>query len=302
MSAGVGISILVLTRNEERNLPGCLKSVAWSDDVVVYDSLSTDATPSIARHHGARVVQRPFDNWAAHQNWGLEHIEFRHPWIFYIDADERVTPELERSMRAAVADPGGRVAFRIRRRDFYLGTWLRHVQTTPYYLRLFRPERMRYERLVNPVSIVDGEVGVIPGYLDHFPFSKGLGQWLERHNGYSTFEARQILENRRQGQAGVSLARALLARDFHERRYHQKELFYRAPFRPLLKWLLLYVGKGGFLDGRAGLSYATLQAFYEYMIVLKVRELEARAQEGRPEQAGADVGSLRQTASRKADP
>jgi glycosyltransferase involved in cell wall biosynthesis len=270
----VSISVLVLTKNEQRDLPRCLDTVSWSDDVVVFDSFSTDQTIEEARRLGARVVQRTFDNWSAHQNWGLRNLEFKHPWVFYIDADERATPELARSMRAAVERAGECVAYRLRRRDFYLGTWLKHVQTSPYYLRLFRPERMRYERLVNPVSIVDGPVGEVSGYLDHYPFSKGLAQWLERHNSYSTFEARQIVENRAL-QARFSLRKALFAADFHERRFHQKELFYRTPCRPMLKFLFLYLVKGGFLDGRAGLSYATLQALYEYMIVLKVRELSA---------------------------
>ena len=194
--------------------------------------------------------------------------------MFYIDADERMSQRLVDSVASAVRSPGEHVAFRVRRRDFFMGTWLRHVQTSPFYLRLFRPDKMRYERLVNPVSIPDGPVGSVAGYLEHFPFSKGIGQWFERHNAYSTFEATQIIGNR-QGQVRFSLAKAFTARDFHERRYHQKELFYRAPFRPVLKFLLLYVAKGGFLDGRAGFRYAILQSIYEYMIVLKVRELTA---------------------------
>ena len=76
------ISVLILTRNEEQDLPGCLDSVAWSDDVHVYDSMSEDRTVEIARSRGARVTQRPFDNWASHQNWGLANIAFRHPWVF----------------------------------------------------------------------------------------------------------------------------------------------------------------------------------------------------------------------------
>lgn len=267
------ISILVLTKNEERDLPGCLGSVSWSDDIHVYDSLSDDRTVEIARANGATVVQRPFDNWAAHQNWGLGNIAFRHPWVFYIDADERVTPELASSLRSAVTNPGDKVAFRVRRRDFFLDTWLRHVQTSPYYLRLFRPERMRYERLVNPVSVADGPVGQLKGFLDHYPFSKGMGHWLQRHNGYSTFEAQQILSDRA-SRGGFSLTQALFERDFHKRRAHQKDLFYRLPARPLIKFALLYLLKRGFLDGRAGFTYATLQAIYEYMIVLKTRELE----------------------------
>jgi glycosyltransferase involved in cell wall biosynthesis len=267
------ISVLILTKNEEKDLPGCLESVSWSNDVWVYDSISTDRTVEIAESFGANVVRRPFDNWASHQNWGLKNINFRHPWVVYIDADERMTPELVNAVKNAVLQPGDNIAFRIQRRDFFMGTWLAHVQTSPFYMRLFRPERMRYERLVNPISIADGAVGQVNGFLDHFPFSKGISHWLERHNSYSSLEARQIIENRR-GQAGFSLRKAFFCKDFHERRYHQKELFYRLPLRPLIKFLLLYIGKRGFLDGRAGLTYAVLQSLYEYMIVLKVRELE----------------------------
>jgi glycosyltransferase involved in cell wall biosynthesis len=270
------ISILILTKNEERNLPGCLESIRWSDDVHVFDSHSSDRTCEVASSFGARVTSRQFDSWAEHQNWALSHIPFRYPWVFYLDADERVTPELAMNLRLAVEGNPSAVAFRVQRRDFFLGRWLKHVQTTPFYLRLFRPEKMRYERLVNPLSIPDGPVGELSGYLDHFPFSKGMTQWVERHNSYSTLEAQQILANRATGGA-VSFRRAILAPDFNERRYHQKELFYRIPCRPVAKFLLLYIARAGFLDGRAGFSYAVLQAFYEYMIVLKTRELSANS-------------------------
>jgi len=266
------ISVIILTKNEQQDLPGCLRSVAWSDDIHVYDSLSTDRTVQIATEFGAKVTQRPFDNWAAHQNWGLQHLPFKHPWVFYIDADERMTPELVRAVQEAVSAPGEHVAFRVRRRDFFMGAWLKHVQTSPYYLRLFRPEKMRYERLVNPISVPDGPAGEVPGFLDHHPFSKGMGHWLDRHNGYSRLEAEQIMRNRAD-HAGFSVLKAFTASDFHERRFHQKELFYRLPLRPFIKFLLLYIGKRGFLDGKAGLRYAMLQAIYEYMIVLKVDEL-----------------------------
>lgn len=270
------ISILVLTKNEEKDLPGCLQSVSWSDDIHVYDSISDDGTVEIARSANATVTQRAFDNWAAHQNWGLHNIAFKYPWVFYIDADERMTPELIREVRKAVESPGESVAFRIRRRDFFMGRWLKHVQTSPYYLRLFRPEKMRYERLVNPVSIPDGPVGQVSGYLDHFPFSKGISHWVNRHNSYSTFEAQQIVNNRSNNEE-FSLWKAFFESDFHNKRYHQKELFYRLPARPLIKFTLLYFLKRGFLDGRAGFTYSVLQSIYEYMIVLKSRELEAEA-------------------------
>ena len=270
------LSILILTRNEQINLPACLDSVAFSDDVHVFDSMSTDRTEAIALERGATVTRRPFDNWAAHQNWGLRNIPFRHPWVFYLDADEIVTPALKEALLAAVANPGPHVAFRVQRRDFYGGTWLRHGQTSPFYMRLFLPPKMRYERLVNPLSIPDGPVGQLPGYLDHFPFSKGVSDWLERHNRYSTFEAAEILARRQSREpfrVSGSLRSALFERDFHRRRYHQKELFYRLPGRAVVKFLALYVAKRGFFDGTAGLRYSLLQAIYEYMIVLKVDEM-----------------------------
>jgi glycosyltransferase involved in cell wall biosynthesis len=266
------ISILILTKDEEKDLSGCLASVSWSDDIHVYDSISTDRTVEIARSHGATVTQREFDNWASHQNWGLRNIQFKYPWVFYIDADERMSSELRESALAAVADAGSAMAFRVQRRDFWQQRWLKHVQSTGFYTRLFRPEKVRYERLVNPVTLVDGPVRQIAGYLDHFPFSKGVTHWLTRHNSYSTFEAQQIIADHRSGPGG-SVRKAFFERDFGVRRYHQKELFYRLPARPLIKFLLVYVFRRGFMDGRQGLSYAILQAFYEYMIVLKTREL-----------------------------
>jgi glycosyltransferase involved in cell wall biosynthesis len=267
------ISILILTKNEQQDLPACLDSVSWSDDIHVYDSMSDDATVAIAESRCAHITRRPFDNWSSHQNWGLTNIAFRHPWVFYIDADERMTPALVDAVRRAAAAPGDNVAFRMCRRDFFMGRWLKHVQASPYYMRLFRPERMRYERLVNPVSIADGPVGDLSGYLDHFPFSKGISHWINRHNSYSTFEAQQIIDNRAGGER-FSIVQALLCADFNRRRFHQKELFYRLPMRPLVKFLLLYFGKRGFLDGQAGVTYAALQSIYEYFIVLKTREIE----------------------------
>ena len=275
------ISILILTKNEEQNLPGCLASVSWSDDIHVYDSHSSDRTVEIAEAAGARVTRRPAGalggiffggNEAEHKNWGIHYIPFKHPWVFHLDADERVTPELAANLQRAAATPGDKVAFRVQRRDFAWGCWLKHVQVSPFYLRLFRPEKMRYARLINPVSTPDGPVGDVSGYLNHFPFSHGVSHWLERHNAYSTLEARQAIQNLR-AETAFSIKKAFFARDFHERRFHQKALFYRIPGRPVWKFLLLYFAKRGFLDGRAGLAYAVLQSFYEYLIVLKTREL-----------------------------
>jgi glycosyltransferase involved in cell wall biosynthesis len=270
------VSVLILTKNEEQDLPGCIRSVSWSDDIVVYDSFSTDRTQEIAQDRGAKFVQRSFDNWSSHQNWGLRNIEFLHSWIFYIDADERLTPEAAAELQSIAGNPDPKfVAYRICRRDFFQGSLLRYVQTSPFYIRFFRPEFVHYQRLVNPITVVDGAVGDLQHPLDHYPFSKGLGHWFARHNSYSSLEAQQILQNRT-SQEPFSLSAAFLERDFNRRRFHQKELFYRLPARPLIKFLLLYFLKRGFLDGRPGFNYALLQSIYEVMIVLKVHELEVQ--------------------------
>jgi glycosyltransferase involved in cell wall biosynthesis len=276
MSRNIPISILILTKNEEKDLLGCLESINWSDDIHLYDSCSEDNTVKIAKQFGAKITQRPFDNWSTHQNWGLTNISFKHEWVFYIDADERMHPSLITAINQTINKLSQEFnAYRIQRRDFFMGTWLKHVQTTPYYIRLFRPEKIHYERLVNPVTIVDGPIGQLSGYLDHYPFSKGISHWLNRHNSYSTFEAQQIYDNQRNNET-FSLVKAIIAKDFQTRRYHQKELFYRLPARPLIKFFILYFLKRGFLDGKPGFTYAVLQSIYEYMIILKVNELKTQ--------------------------
>jgi glycosyltransferase involved in cell wall biosynthesis len=266
------ISVLILTYNEQRDLPDCLASVSWSDDIHVFDSHSTDATIEIAKAAGAHIHTRTFDDYATHRNAALATIPFKYPWVFLPDADERPTPELSREMQQLIlAAPNEIAAFRVRRRDFLFDTWLKHAQLSPYYIRLVRPERAHYTRAINEVLEVDGPIANLSYPLDHFPFSKGIAKWVEKHNLYSTMEARLIARN--QGLQNPSLRTALRDPDFHTRRLHQKALFYRMPGRPLLKWLYMMFARGAILDGAAGLTYATLQAFYEYLIVIKTKEL-----------------------------
>src|SRR6202035_2393538 len=128
------ISVLILTKNEEQDLTDCLKSVHWSEDIHVLDSYSTDRTVEIAQVAGTHVSQRHFDNWASHQNWGLANLPFLGRWVLYLDADERVSPELAASIQQAVRNPGDKAAFRVHRRDFWGKQWLKHVQTSSSYL------------------------------------------------------------------------------------------------------------------------------------------------------------------------
>lgn len=267
------VSVLILTKNEEQDLPGCLESVAWSDDVHVLDSHSTDHTVAIAQEGGAQVTQRVFDNYASQRNAGLHEVAYKHPWVLILDADERIPAGLRDEIARFVASPGDAVAARIRRRDFLFGRWLKHAQISPFYIRLVRPDKVHYEREVNEVLIADGPITDLKEPFDHFPFSKGLSAWFDKHNRYSTMEAEQVLKVR----AGrkISLGKALFAKDFNERRFHQKQIFYKMPARPLIKWLYMVVIRGSWLDGEPGMTYARLQSMYESMIVLKTRELEA---------------------------
>lgn len=275
------VSVLIMTKNEQHDLPGCLLSVAWCDDVHVFDSGSTDSTHDVARQHGAKVTVRSYPNShapfggdeSAHKNWGLKHIRFKHEWVLMLDADERTTPALLQAMRQCCTGSSTASAYRINRRDYFMGSWIRHVTPSPFNIRLIRPERVHFERIINPITVVDGLTIELDAHFDHFPFSKGMSHWFTKHNGYSTHEAEHILATRKM-QAHYQWRKALFSQDRNERRVHQKGLYYRMPLRPLVMFMGLYVGKRGFLDGRAGLVYAMLRAIYEYMIVLKVEELE----------------------------
>ncbi len=273
------MSVLILTRNEQQDLPGCLDSVAWCDDIHVFDSESTDRTVQIARERGARVASRPFDSYSSQRNAAMQ-LPFRHAWVLVLDADERPTPELSAEMRLAVASAApGISGFRLRRRDFLWGTWLKHAQMTPYYVRLLRAGHVHYTREVNEIAEVDGEIGELSAPLDHLAFSKGISHWVAKHNIYSSKEAGLLAS----GDAvhGASLRQALFGRHFHERRVAQKAIFYELPGRPLIKWIYMMFVRGAVLDGHAGVMYATLQSFYEYLIEVKRREI-LRLRAGKP--------------------
>jgi glycosyltransferase involved in cell wall biosynthesis len=267
------ISVLILTKNEEQDLPGCLASIAWCDDIHVFDSFSTDQTLEIAKEAGAIVTQRVFDGYASQRNAALKDLDYKYPWILILDADERIPTKLEKLMKekvnTAANDTNG---YRIRRKDYLFNTWLKYSQISPYYIRLVRKGKASYHREINEVLMVEGNVEEINGYFDHYPFSKGFKHWLDKHNQYSSMEAQRWLEEQIGGEQ-FSIKKALFNKDFSNKRYHQKGVFYKLPGRPIIKWVYMVFIRRAFLDGKAGLTYATLQAIYEYFIVLKSKEL-----------------------------
>lgn len=270
------ISVLVLTLDEEANLPRCLASVAWSDDVLVVDSFSTDRTVEVARAAGARVLQRRFDSFAGQRNFGLTEGGLRYEWVLHLDADEVVTPALHNEM-AAAARRGAYDAYRVPSKMMFQGKWLRHAGMYPtYQVRFGRREKLGFVQVGHGQreALDPARVGTLREPLVHYSFSKGLADWFERHNRYSTDEARQAFEDAAQGGPEWD---GLLDSDPTTRRRALKALAARLPFRPTLRFLYMYGLRGGFLDGRAGFTYCRLLAAYEYMTVVKQRELRLRA-------------------------
>lgn len=268
------ISVLILTLNEEDNLSACLESVKWSDDIVVFDSFSSDRTVEIARAAGARVIQRRFDNERDHRAAALQ-VEFKNAWVYNPDADEITTPELREEMLRAVSDAARKeVAYRVRFKNMFMGRWLRHSSLYPtWVMRLFRPEKISFERSINLRYAADGPEGRLQSHFEHYSFNKGLNAWFEKHNRYSWQEAEESLKSLEHGSFNW---RELFAGSPAPRRRALKELSFRLPCRPLLRFLYMFIWKRGFLDGWAGFTYCRLLTIYEYMIVLKMRELRLR--------------------------
>lgn len=269
------ISVLVLTLNEEKNLESCLESVSWSDDIVVFDSYSTDRTLEIAKMTGARVIQRKFDNELDHRTASLK-LNFKYPWLYNPDADEITTPELRDEMLSVVSDTKRtEVAYRVRFKTMFMGKWIRHSSLYPtWVMRLFRPEKIRFERATNLTYIADGAVGFLQSHFKHYSFKNGLNAWFEKHNKYSWHEAQEAIKHNKEARLDLS---DLL--DFSNpvlRRRTLKELLFRLPFRPTLRFLYMYFFRLGFLDGLPGLTYCRLLSMYEQMIVLKMKEIRRR--------------------------
>jgi glycosyltransferase involved in cell wall biosynthesis len=272
---GLPLSVIILTYNEEINIGRCLDSVFWCDDVVVLDSHSLDNTVFIAQKKGARIIQRKFDNYANQRNFALRNIEYKHDWALMLDADEIVPDDLAKELVATLASCKDSVTLlRLRRKDFFMGKWLKHSTnySSLWIGRVVRLGHVRVERSINEEYHTSGETINLNACLIHYPFSKGLMAWIEKHNRYSTMEAVLVGEKR----AKSVQWRHLLSSDPIIRRKSAKTLIYKMPFSAGLMFIGRYIISGGFLDGRAGLRFCILKTFYEYMIGCKCLELKRR--------------------------
>lgn len=265
------ISVLILTLNEEVNIAECLDSVAWADDVLVLDSGSEDRTVDIAQTKGARVMHRPFDNFARQRNYGLQEGNLAHDWVLHLDADERVTPGLREQLRKK-ARHAAMHAYRVPSKLMFQDTWLKYSGMYPtYQVRFGRQDALTFEQVGHGQrsAMPTDRVGTLDEPLLHYAFSKGIADWVERHNRYSSDEAEHALDAM---EASIDWTE-MVGGDAQARRRALKDLSYRLPFRPLLRFLYVYVGCLGVLDGRPGFDYAVLLSFYEYLIGLKRREV-----------------------------
>lgn len=284
MSLKVPVSFLIPIKNEAGNLPRCLAAIRWADEVVVIDSASTDGSIAIAEAEGARVVQFRFNGtWPKKKNWALENVDFRHEWVFILDADEVLPPETEAEVRGIVGDPEPAVAgYWINRRFMFMGRWLRHAYYPNWNLRLFRRALGRYEKITDAETasgdnevhehvVLRGGTARMRTEMDHYAFPS-VDVFVEKHNRYSNWEARVAVSGR--------LGSGALQDAAVGWRRRIKRLTQRLPFRPSMRFCYVYFFQLGFLDGREGYYFARLHAMYELLAVAKTYELRRRESRG----------------------
>jgi len=267
------LSVVILTRNEERNLPFALRSLSSLPvEVFVVDSGSTDATAQIAADAGVRVIAHPWQTYAKQLNWAIETLPITTPWTMRLDADERLTPELVEEIGAALENaPKNVAAFEMRRRVYFWGRWIRHGGYYPIWLvRVWRTGKGHCEDLWmdEHMLVTGGETRQLRGDIideNH----KGLGFWIAKHNDYADREVKDILEKRSaapnlRGQAGRKRKLKIWI-------YGNSPVFLRA----FLYWAYRYFVRLGILDGLAGLVFHFLQGFwYRLLIDAKLHEAE----------------------------
>jgi glycosyltransferase involved in cell wall biosynthesis len=265
------VSCLVYTLDEEVNLPHCLGSLGWCDDVVVVDSFSGDGTERLARAAGARFVQHPFTGFGDQRNWSLDHVPLRHPWALILDADERVPPPLAAELARRLPAADDVAAYRVRRRFHLWGRWLRYSSLYPtWVVRLVRVGRVRY---ANRGHAETQQVAGRTEALEHDLIDenhKGIDDWWARQRRYAIREAEHELA---QPPAPWT---DLLAGDPLRRRAALKGLARDLPGRHLGYFLYAYLLRLGFLDGGCGLRFCLMRAAYQGMIARAKHELRRR--------------------------
>jgi glycosyltransferase involved in cell wall biosynthesis len=229
-----GVTAVIAAHNESANIEACIASVDWASQVIVVENDSIDDTVDRARGAGATVISPKFTTIGAQRNHAIARITT--PWVFVLDADERCTPELAAEIARVVATPGNHAAFRVPRRNFFLGKEIRHGGWgSDRPVRLFKKELRYNASLVHEHVDVTGEVGALKNALLHYTYTS-LDQYFEKFNRYSRWWAEQNHARGRRGSAAAVV------------------------FKPPARFINMYVLKGGFLDGAPGIVVACLAA------------------------------------------
>lgn len=283
----IPVSVIVPVRNEARNLPRCLESLRGFGEVFVVDSGSTDETIAIAREHGATVVQFHYaGGWPKKRQWAMNTLPLAYDWIFLLDADEVVAPELSAEIRQALRNPAIN-GYSIGLQMYFLGRTLRHCDASFSKLSLFRKGMGRFEcRLqdqdtsmadieIHEHVVVDGPTAELSNALDHHNVDT-LSRYILKHNEYSTWEARVLL----QPDNPQELKADLFGTQAQRRRWLKRNL-YRVPGSPVFLFLYRYIFRLGFLDGVPGLIYCTFQAVQMFHSKAKIYELKSELKTGR---------------------
>lgn len=267
------ISVIILTKNEEQDLPACLNALRWCDDVHVLDSGSTDQTLEVARNFEAIISFNAFKSFGEQRNYALEYLPLKYNWILFLDADEVVTPAFEKAIKNAILEAPAHIA------GFYCcwkmmleDRWLKYCDNFPkWQFRVLRKGRANFTDFGHgqKEGWVDGELGYIKEPYLHYSFSKGWTQWLDRHNKYSSLEAKDRLEKR------VTL-NLVLSGHSSIRNPALKSWLSRMPGWPLLRFLYTYFFNLGFLEGIPGFIYCTNMAYHEFLIQIKMREIKRK--------------------------
>ena len=278
------IAILIPTRNEQENLPFSLRSVCgWAKQVFVLDSGSTDRTEAITQECGATFVFHAWEGYARQKNWGLDHLPITAPWVFILDADEVITPELRDELIAvSQADNCAENAFYVNRFFIFLNKRIRHCGYYPSWnLRFFRRGKARYEeREVHEHMVVDGKSGYLRHDMEHND-RRGLEHYIAKHNQYSTLEARELHRIERD-HAGGTMEFSFWGGPIERRRWIKHVIWPRLPMKWYFRWLYMYIFKLGILDGMTGFHFCLFLASYEHQIGLKLKELRAADRDGAP--------------------
>lgn len=274
----LSIAVAVLTRNEEINIVRCLNSVSWCDERIVVDSGSTDRTCELAELSGARVAlhrQEGAFNIAKQRNWTLNSAGIKADWVLFLDADEEVTPELRAAICKILENKKTAFnAFQLTPRYYYWGRWLRRTQGFPnWHARLVRREEAGFVGGVWEHFDERARIGYINEPYNHYANSKGLSDWLTRHDRYSSWDAERIVAYLETGDPlALGTARKTRLRLLAARLY---------PLRPFARFIHMYFLRLGFVEGLPALIVCNLYFAYECMTVIKVIELR-RLGKGEP--------------------